>query len=473
MQGLVDHLHVDDVELRPDGMMAQCSYTFGVVDTKNPEKMKYVVQAMKHVIPGDTRTPGCIHLAWDGISNRVFTTHRGNISNPAFLSGWDITGASSTVPPVQLPVLQEPGVSYEGIDISNGYLFVGLKEGGLGVYERNPTDNTLTRIGTGTGFFNAWGVFARESDNTIFVADGQAGLVSVNGSDPTNPTIIGRVLTGGDARDVWVNSSYWGKYAYVSLGSGGVAVVDVSDLANMKIVSRIEMPGTALRVAYSQGYLAVAAWNDLRVYDVSNPVAPVFIGAARMTQDDGDFNDDNRPPSTMRVLGVAIRGRDVFAGSWWVLHSFKINAGNLAPNIRLPESAMQTDFGPVAVGDEKTIPFEVTNQGTAPLTMYRNYVQGDAYTVSPEQMRLQPGETGELHLTFRPTSSGKQVGYLNLVSDDPDQPIRKAYLVGNMPGLGVGVPLPETHATLIADSSDWYASQTTGKVLLLGYWATF
>lgn len=472
MQGLIDHLHVDDVALRADGLMAQCAYTFGVVDTRNPEKMKYLAQALKHVIPGDVRQPGCIHLAWDGTSNRVYTTHRGNISNPAFISGWDITTMTSTVPPTQLPVLQEPGVSYEGIDVSNGNIFVGLKQGGLGVYQRD-VDNNFVRVGTGTGFINAWGVFARPSDNTIFVADGVGGLVSVDGNDPANPTIIGRVVTGGDARDVVVSTGFWGKYAYVSLGSGGVAVIDISDLANMKVISRIEMPGSALRAAYSQGFLSVAAWNDLRVYDVSNPSAPRFIGAARLSQDDGDFNDDNRPASTMRILGVAMRGRDVFAGSWWVLHSFHINPQNLAPNIRLPESAMQTDFGPVDVGAKKTIPLAVTNQGTAPLTMYNNFVLGDAYSVSPQQMRLQPGETGALQLTFTPTTGRLQVGYLNIVSDDPDQPVRKAYLVGNQPGLGIGVPMPETHATLIADSSDWYSSQTTGKVLLLGYWATF
>src|SRR5690606_38592865 len=32
LQGVSDHLHVDEVRLRDDGLLLQCSYTFGVVD---------------------------------------------------------------------------------------------------------------------------------------------------------------------------------------------------------------------------------------------------------------------------------------------------------------------------------------------------------------------------------------------------------------------------------------------------------
>jgi hypothetical protein len=89
--------------------------------------MRYLAQNLRHTIPGDTRAPGCIHLAWDG--DIVYTTHRGDIRNPAFLSAWDITNRES---PKQLPILQEPDVSYEGVDVANGTIFVGLHEKGLG-----------------------------------------------------------------------------------------------------------------------------------------------------------------------------------------------------------------------------------------------------------------------------------------------------------------------------------------------------
>jgi hypothetical protein len=87
--GANDHLHTDEIRYRAsDGKLFHCSYNFGVIDARDPERMVYLAQSLRHTIPGDSRRPGCIHLAWDG--DIVYTVHRGNIDNPAFLSGWDL-----------------------------------------------------------------------------------------------------------------------------------------------------------------------------------------------------------------------------------------------------------------------------------------------------------------------------------------------------------------------------------------------
>lgn len=460
MQGVEDHLHVDEVRLRDDGLLIQCSYTFGVVDATNARDMKYLAQDIRHTIPDDTRRPGCIHLAWDG--NIVYTTHRGNIRNPTFLTGWDITDPKA---PVQLPVLQEPDISYEGIDVANGNIFVGLHENGLGVYSRDESNN-FVRVGTATGFTNAWGVSAR--GNTVFVADGAGGLVTVDATDPANPTVLGQVVTGGQASGVVVNEDI----AYVAAGSAGLVMVDVSDLTKPTVIGKTQMPGSAIRVDYAEGHVFVAAWNDARVYDVSEPATPRFIGAVRLTQKDDDIPDGNRPASTSRVLGIAARGKDIFVGNWHVLYSYHLYPERQAPNIRLPEAASLLDFGPVEVGQSATLPFEITNEGTAPLTLLNNWVAGDAFTVTPRQVRIQPGETATLSLTFRPTTTEMEYGYLQILSDDPLAALRTAYLVGNQPGLGVGMALPETKAVLL-DGTPWSSSQTQGNVVLLAYFATF
>ncbi len=464
LQGDIDHLHVDEVRLRDDDLMFQCAYTFAVVDATDAQAMSYLSQGLTHVIPGDERAPGCLHLAWDDTDyNIVYTTHRGNIRNPAFLGGWDITDPEV---PVQIPVLQEPGVSYEGVDVADGNVFVGLKQDGLGVYQRGP-DNSLSRVGTATGMQSAWGVVARPG-GTVFVADSLGGLVIVDASDPTSPVVVGQVATGGQARGVVVE----GDIAYVAAGSAGVAVVDVSNVARPTVIGRATMPGSAIRVAYSEGRLFVAAWNDARVYDVSDPAEPRFVAAARVPQADDDIVDADRPDSTSRIFGIAARGEDVFLGSWWVLHSYRLYPERQAPNIRLPETFMLTDFGHVPAGVEKTLPFEVANQGTAPLTLVNNWVAGGAFTVEPRQLRLQPGETANLSLTFRSESAEKQTGYLQVLSDDPQAPLRTAYLVGNQEGLAVGDPMPETKGVLL-DGSNWSSYDTAGSVMLLAYFATF
>src|SRR5262249_48837442 len=150
-------------------------FDFEVIDAKDPAHMKHLVEGVAHTIPNDKRKPGCINLALDG--DVLYTTHRGNIDNPAFLTGWDLSRSDpdnpAAIKPVQLPVVQEPGVSYEGIDVANGLMYVGLHGNGLGVYRRTP-DSRITRVGAATGLNDAWGVVARGT--TLFVADGLAGL---------------------------------------------------------------------------------------------------------------------------------------------------------------------------------------------------------------------------------------------------------------------------------------------------------
>lgn len=451
--------HTDEVRIREDGLLLNCSYTFNVIDAKDATDMEGLAVGLEHTIPGDTRTPGCKHLAWD--ADLVFTTHLGNIRNPAFLGGWDISDPEA---PVQLPVLQEPGVSYEGVDVANHNIFVGLHDNGLGVYNYDSVTG-FTRVGSLGGFTNAWGVAAR--DNHVFVGDGVDGLVTVDATDPTTPVELGRVATGGQAKGVVVN----GDHAYVAAGSAGVAVVDISDLANPIVVGRAEMPGTALRVAYSEGHIFVAAWNDVRVYDVSVPETPTFVAAVRIPRH-FDYEDVNREPPTMRIFGVAARDKDVFIGTWENPYSFRLDPDRAAPNIRLHESAARTDFGPVPVGTKKTLPVEVTNQGTAPLTLVDNWVSGAAFTVEPRQARIEPGATVALQVTYLATSEEQEVGYLHIVSDDPAAPLRKVYLVGNPPGVSVGAPLPETTGTML-DGTTWKSEDSAGSVLVLTFFATY
>jgi peroxiredoxin len=467
LQGAIgDHLHVDEVRYRAETKhLYQCSYTFGVVDASAPQAMKYLSEGLKHALPGDPRQPGCIHLAWDG--NFVFTTHRGNIDNPAFLTAWDITNPKV---PVQVPALQEPGVSYEGIDVANHTLFVALHDKGLGVYTRDasaPT-NGFTKVATLGGFTNAWGVVAR--DTTVFVADAADGLVIVDAATPSAPKIVGKVATGGVARGVVVD----GATAYVAAGSA-VVVVDVANLAQPKVIGQVEMGDrTALRVDYAAKKLFVAAWNDARVYDVTAPAAPKLIGAVRLAGPVAG-QPDEAPYSTWRTAGVAAVDDVMFVGNWHLIHSFRVHADRLAPNLDLPENTNPFDLGPVVVGSSKTAQIQVGNQGTAPLTLVNNWTEGTAFTVEPRQVAIPAGGKALLSVTYTPTVATAESSYLHLLSDDPAQPSRVAYLTGNRPGLGVGVALPETTVTLVDGTTQWSSTSAAnkGSVTLIAYFATF
>ena len=194
--------------------------------------------------------------------------HRGNIDNPAFLSGWELRpdpADPNKLKPVQLPVLQEPGVSYEGLDAGNGHIYVAQRQKGLAIYKRD-ADKGFARVGTFTELNNAWGVRVRGT--TAFVSDGLAGLAIVDVADPAKPKLVGRVATGGQARGLALDRNT----AYVAAGSAGLVIVDISRLAAPRVIGRAETPGSAVRVDYSGGRAYVAAWNDARVYDVADAI---------------------------------------------------------------------------------------------------------------------------------------------------------------------------------------------------------
>ena len=70
-----------------------------------------------------------------------------------------------------------------------------------------------------------------------------------------------------------------GNYAYVALGSGGLAVFDVSDPTNCVQVGGFDTSGSAVGVAVSGNYAYVAdEYEGLQVVDVSNPADPVRVG---------------------------------------------------------------------------------------------------------------------------------------------------------------------------------------------------
>jgi hypothetical protein len=432
-----------------------------------------LAEGLTHTIPNDKRKPGCINLGWDG--DIVYTTHRGNIDNPAFLTGWDISktdpGNPTVRAPAQLPVLQEPGVSYEGIDVLNGNIYVGQHGNGLGVYRRG-ADNRIKRIGTATELMDAWGVSAQGT--TVFVADGAGGLAIVDVKDPFAPKVIGRVKTGGQARAVVVN----GIFAYVGAGSAGLVTVDIADLTAPKVVSKVAMPGTALRVAYAKGRVFVAAWNDARAYDVSIPANPHLIGSVRLEEPAifgasaaGD-PEGGLPLVTSRTFGVAAHDDVVFIGNWWVPYSYRIYPDRIAPHLVLPESATLIDFGSVESGQSKTQLLDIFNQGNAPLTLFNNRVEGRSFSVEPRQVTIAPGAAAKLSVTYHPETTDREIGKLRISSDDPNAPDRVAALVGNRPGLGVGKLMPETRVQLL-DGTEWSSTVARNKVQLLAYFATF
>lgn len=493
-----NHMHISEMLYR-DGTadwppeLMYCSYTFGVLNATNPGGMSFQAQGWKHTLTTGSRAPGCIHLTSDEDDlDFIYTTHHGNLDDGApFLSGWDLNSVRSnpyaptsvTLAPTEIPQVIEPGVSYEGVDYENGVIWVAVHENGLAMFQRDETTNTLIRRGEYTDLTNAWDVHV--DGDLAYVCDGIGGLVTLDVSNPLAPTEISRLVLEGQVRDIVVSDGI----AYVAAESGGLMSIDVSDPANMILLDTEVVQGSAIAVDYDDGNVFLAAWNDSRVYDASDPADLKFIGAARSTVAKDYVGDEgDRPEITDRVLGIAGNDNYIFAGTWWVPTNYEFHEERTAPYMVLPENVNYLSFpGDLAIGESASLTIEVSNEGTAPLTVYDMWASDPAFTWSPSQLLIQPGASAPITVTFTATigagqttsgtivtQTGEESAIFELWSDDPNQPVRKAFLVGNAAGAGVGDPFPETTGTLL-DGTEWSFTQDAlgSKVTLLAYFATF
>jgi hypothetical protein len=105
-----------------------------------------------------------------------------------------------------------------------------------------------------------------------------AGLAAAHAAPPRlQPLRQGKWPTWprGDAHDVKVV----GNYAYVALGAGGLAVIDVSNRTNCTRVGGYQPSAFAAGMAVSGNYAYVAdRYDGLEVIDVSNPTNCVRVG---------------------------------------------------------------------------------------------------------------------------------------------------------------------------------------------------
>ncbi|WP_010408787.1 cadherin-like beta sandwich domain-containing protein, partial [Citromicrobium sp. JLT1363] len=106
-----------------------------------------------------------------------------------------------------------------------------------------------------------------------------------------------------------------------------------------------------------------------------------------------------------------------------------------------------TDFGEVDVGAQGTRLFVVNNAGDAPLTLSGlSVTAGQGFSVPAlASQTLQPGESYQLSVPFRPTSTGDVTGTVSITSDDPNAPTYSfaVYASGVAPVPTIGSVSPE------------------------------
>jgi hypothetical protein len=122
-------------------------------------------------------------------------------------------------------------------------------------------------------------------DSLLFVAGGLSGFFILDVQDPDLPVQLG--WYDGSGTDEFVDVHVEDGYAYLANRLAGpmLTVLDVSVPSKLDVVAEVKSDAMPFSVDGRDGYLYLASWDGLEVYDVSAPQLPILMDVLPMASD--------------------------------------------------------------------------------------------------------------------------------------------------------------------------------------------
>jgi hypothetical protein len=313
--------------------------------------------------------------------------------------------------------LRDNSYSYEHGVISGNLLYLAAHDHGVEIIDISNPRAFVHRAVVQTG--NAFDLAVR--NNYLFVADGAAGLSVVEVSNPLAPKLLLTIPTSNLAQDVVLD----GQYAFVAAGSSGMDVFDISNPAAPRFVTNYHVDGFTNHLNISSGRAFLANWETVEIVDISNPAQPDLVGTQHAFQ---------------RAMAIATAGDYFYAGDWSALRIYRFD------NIPAPDvnaDPLEMNFGTIAVGGTQVQNLTIENLGKAPLMVSSISATGAGFSVASAAFTLNRFERRDVPVTYRPTSTNRVSGFINIVSNDPDEGQKIVPLTGGNNTLGVGDTPPD------------------------------
>lgn len=224
---------------------------FAIVDTTDPANPSTTATI---AVPGDPR--------YVAVSDQTayLTAEEG---------GLRIIDVADSTGPIEVGSIPAYGGSWD-LAVSGDHAFVAENESGLRVFDVSNPDAPSP-----VGFLaldNAYDVTLDGS--RAVVAGREAGIFVVDVSDPLVPTLLGEFDTPDEAWETEVV----GDLVYVADGDSGLRIYDISDPSSIHQVGAMTSVSSAMDVAIAGdvAYLADCNWG-LATVDVSHPSAPIKL----------------------------------------------------------------------------------------------------------------------------------------------------------------------------------------------------
>lgn len=195
------------------------------------------------------------------------------IDDYLFLSSGQIFDVSTPSSPSNVGAIPIPTPVITAYHYEAPYLFVGT---GMtaNFYIRDagslPSTSALSSLSFGQG--DIFGIASKEG--YVYLAAGNAGLISVDISNPSAPVAVDTLTFPGQIRDVVVN----GCQAFVS-GEGGVNNVDISDPTNLTLIGGYGADYVDIK-NYGDTVFVTGFYGDVVSIDFHLPSTPLLLSTA-------------------------------------------------------------------------------------------------------------------------------------------------------------------------------------------------
>ena len=326
----------------------------------------------------------------------------------------------------------------EGIEVVGDVLYAAHQDAGLSWFDAN----TMATLGNDPQPDNAIDVASAE--DMLWVADRQRGLLGYRLEDGQPPSLEVELLLEGSAQAMDALPGV------VAIAAGGrVHLVDTSSTASPRLASTIEIEGIATRVALKDTRtLAVAAWNDTRLYDITTLDTPALIALE---------------DATSSAMSVTWAGEVLVVGDWDDLRTYSVDLDAQAPEWTGPSRLTVNGDAGTAV----SAAFLVENEGSLDLQLEEASCSGAELAIEPSRLLIEPGVTAVLELVGTFGSTSPEEARCTFITNDPDEPSVEVEVVLNELGLSVGDAAPDFSVPNLEGTDVYTLQDARGEILLL------
>ena len=260
--------------------------------------------------------------------------------------------------------------------------------------------------------------FAPQSSGS---ATGSFAMVSNASNSPFSVA-----LTGSGAQPGLASAPAAVSFGNVAMGSSGSASVSLSNTGSAGVtISQASVTGAGFTMSGSPAGETIQPGQSI---SFTAKYSPTSVGSAN-----GSISVSSNAPNSPMV--IALTGAGTQPG--------------------LASTPLAVSFGNVGVGGSGTASVNLTDTGSASVTISQASVTGAGFamTGSPAGQTIQPGQTVSFVTKFSPSSVGNASGNISISSDAPNSPMSIALTgAGTQPGLA-STPSAVSFGTVVVGSS--------------------